>query len=70
MDQDGLKAAYERFAELSKEDAQSLDALCHALTSELMRRQKDRPVIMANRVAAMLAMDAVEAWQAAEWQRD
>lgn len=70
MDQDELEAAYERFSALSLEDAQRLDALCHVLTLELVHRQKDRPVIMANRVAAMLAMEAVEAWQNAEWQRD
>ena len=70
MTEDELKAAYERFNEMSEEDAASLDQLCHVLTAELIRRQEaGRPVIMANRVAAMLAIEAVQNWQEAEWKR-
>lgn len=71
MTAEELKAAYDRFSDMSKEDAQHLDSLCHALTQELIRRAEGgRPVIMANRIAAMLAFEAVQDWQDAEWQRD
>lgn len=69
MTQDELNEAYERFAEMGGEEQAALDTLCHVLTAALVRKQKDRPVIMANRIAAMIAFEAVEAWQNAEWQR-
>lgn len=73
MDEDELKAAYDRFHELDAEvdaaELMKLDLVCHALSAALASKQSDRPHIMPNRIAAMLAIEAVEAWEKAEWSR-
>jgi len=73
MTEDDLRAAYERF-QMFKDDVDleiDVDPICDALGAYLQKYRVDRGgMILPNRICGMLAIEAMMAWEQAEWQRD
>jgi len=73
MTDDELLAAYDRFNRF-KDDVDletDVDPICKALGDYLQKHRADHAgLILPNRICAMLAIEAMLAWEQAEWQRD
>lgn len=70
MTQDELKAAYDRFASMPKERHHELDYICAVVSTYLESEPRSHGGrIGMNRIAAMLCIEAVQAWEEAEWQQ-
>ena len=59
-----------RVCSMSKADRERLDPVCEALRHYQDSRPPDRGHVLPNRVAALAAVDVMQAWEKAEWDRE